>query len=288
MSKPVPKQASSWEIVNEAPDAVDDDFSACCNQSPQAGCPIDSFYENTGEVLKLGIPQSLNDSPTLGRLLSLGLVTGTEAYFRSIFLGMLAFCPLTRDRAADQMIPLGALEYYGAQKIGMGLFEGISFAGEAEIKKRSGTLLNFQWQGTSSLGVALANFDVVCHIRHASVHSQGLLSRGNARALKIRQATGESEVVIDFVHLQKIALICTSLVRSYNSELFKATVEKWISEKVISGSWTDDKKIFTDLTRLFSSELDSMGPRTANARYKEILPRIAKRISAPQAQRWRG
>ncbi|GHH70893.1 hypothetical protein GCM10018793_05670 [Streptomyces sulfonofaciens] len=272
-----------WDAINESPDTVDDDFSACCVQSTSSACPIDAFYENTGEVLKLGLPQNLASSPTLGRLLTLGLVTGAEAYFRSIFLGMLRICPLARERAADQMIPLGALEYYGADKIGMGIFEGISFAGGLEVKKRSGTLLNFSWPATGSLGVALSNFDAVCHIRHASVHSQGMLSRGNARALRVPPTAAASQVVIDFPHLQKIALICTSLVRAYNSDLFKVTVDKWISEKILTGSWADDRKSFTELCALFVSRVDAVGPRAANYRYKALAPKIGKRISRPKA-----
>lgn len=129
------KQGEPWEGVNESPDSVDDDFSACCVNSRISGSPIDVFHENIGEVLKFGIPDDLSWSPTLGRLLTLGLVTGTEAYFRSIFLGMISVCPLTRERVADQMVPLGALDYYGAEQIGMGLFEGISFAGEGRSKE---------------------------------------------------------------------------------------------------------------------------------------------------------
>ncbi|WP_385629455.1 hypothetical protein [Streptomyces sp. SudanB135_2055] len=184
---------------------------------------------------------------------------------------------------ADQMVPLGALDYYGAEKIGMGLFEGVSFAGEAEVKRRSSTLLNFSWPATGSLGVALSSFDSVCHIRHASVHSQGMLSRGNARALRVQPAAAASQVIVDFAHLQKIALICMSLVRAYNSELFKVTVEKWISEKVLTGAWADDRKIFTSLCALFVSDVDAVGPKTANARYKALLPKIAKRVSRPKA-----
>ncbi|MEU6767107.1 hypothetical protein ABZ916_31960 [Streptomyces sp. NPDC046853] len=279
MSNAAVKLASSWGAVNDSPDSVDGDFSACCVSSTLTGSPIDAFYGNTGEVLKLGIPSDLANSPTLGRLLALGLVTGTEAYFRSIFLGMLNACPLARERSADQMVPLGALDYYGADQIGMGLFEGISFAGEAEVKKRSAALLNFSWPATGSLGVALKAYDAVCHIRHASVHSQGLLSRGNARALSIQPTVAMKQVVVDFAHLQKIALVCTSLVRSYNGELFNATVEKWISDKYLKGSWADDRKAFTGLSKIFVSQVDSVGPKTANARYKMLLPSIAKRNS---------
>lgn len=283
MSRVTSKRGAPWDAVNESPDSVDDDFSACCVNSNISGSPIDAFYENTGEVLKLGIPKELSGSPTLGRLLTLGLVTGTEAYFRSTFLGMITVCPLTRERVADQMVPLGALDYYGVEQIGMGLFEGVSFAGEAEVKKRSNSLLNFSWAGTGSLGVALKNFDAVCHIRHASVHSQGLLSRGNARALRIQPSAAASHVVIDFSHLQKIALICTSLVRAYNSELFRTTIDKWVAEKVLTGSWADDRRIFTALVKQFVSQVDSVGPGTANSRYKALLPTIAKRIARPKA-----
>jgi hypothetical protein len=258
----------SWLLVNDAAETVDGNFTGCCSKATESACPIDAFYGNVGEVLKLGLPDSLNSSPTLGRLLALGLVTGTEAYFRSVFLGMLE---------------IGALDYYGKSKIALGLFEGVSFADGAEIKKRSNNILGFSWKDQTSLGVALVNFDTVCHIRHASVHSQGQLNRGNAKVLGIKNSDFSSlgQVVVDFPHLQKIALVCSALVRSYNAELFPATVDKWLSAKVLSGTWAKDKAIFGPLVELFCSQRDAIGPKTAHARYRQVLPKIAARLAAP-------
>lgn len=52
-----------------------------------------------------------------------------------------------------------------------------------------------------------------------------------------------------------------------------------MAEKVLTGSWVDDRKIFTGLVKLFVSRVGSVGPGTANARYKALVPTVAKRIA---------
>ncbi|MFE2131665.1 hypothetical protein ACFW9X_00170 [Streptomyces sp. NPDC059466] len=277
--------SAAWERVNLPPETTDTEFSACCVKSEAGDSPIDAFYGSLGDVLRLGLPDNLAKNDTLGRLLALGIVTGTEAYFRSIFLGLINTCPLVREKVADQLIALGAVDYYGPSKLGMGLFEGVSFASESEIKKRSGTLLGFSWQPNSSLGIALSNFDVVCHIRHASVHSHGVLSRGNAKALGLKSKEETTQIVLDFAHLQKIALICTSAVREFNLMLYKATVEKWVQNNFLVGAWSADKDLMRRAFDLFRSRVDGTSPRDAYRSYQALQPIIRQRWTHGNARR---
>ncbi|MHB9758513.1 hypothetical protein ACYBSK_29380 [Streptomyces sp. BYX5S] len=268
---------SAWEKVNLPPESTDTKFTTCCVKAEANNSPIDAFYGSLGDVLRLGLPEELSRNDTLGRLLALGIVTGTESYFRSIFLGLINTCPIVREKVADQMIAMGAVDYYGASKLGMGLFEGVSFASESEIKKKSNTLLGFSWQPNSSLGIALANFDVVCHIRHASVHSHGVLSRGNARALGLSKKEETTQIILDFAHLQKIALICTSAVREFNLTLYKETIEKWIKGNLLRGNWDTDKQLMNNCFELFRSRTDGTSPRDAYRAYLALQPAIRQR-----------
>ncbi|GHD38455.1 hypothetical protein [Streptomyces galbus] len=277
--------SAAWERVNLPPETTNAEFSACCVKSETGDSPIDAFYGNLSDVLRLGLPDALAKNDTLGRLLALGIVTGTESYFRSIFLGLINTCPLVREKVADQLIALGAVDYYGPSKLGMGLFEGVSFASESEIKKRSGSLLGFSWQPHSSLAIALNNFDVVCHIRHASVHSHGVLSRGNAKALGLRSREETTQIVLDFAHLQKIALICTSAVREFNLMLYKATVEKWVQNRILVGAWSADKVLMRSAFDLFRSRVDGTSPRDAYRSYLALQPLIRQRWSHGNARR---
>ncbi|GAB2513986.1 hypothetical protein [Nocardiopsis aegyptia] len=267
----------SWKKVNLPPESIDTDFSSCCANSEVIESPIDAFYSNIGDVLRLGMPDDLDESRTLGRLLALGIVTGAESYFRSLFSALISLCPLVRERVSEQMVPLGALDYYGAEKADMGLFEGVSFASESEIKKRSNSLLGFTWKPESSLGVALRGYDVVCHIRHASVHSHGVLSRGNAKAIGLDKAVSGSEVILDFPHLQKIALICTNVIREYNSQLHAATIDKWIKHKILKGAWSEDRDLVAGAFVLFRSKIDNISPRDSYRYYMPLRSIILKR-----------
>src|SRR5439155_1081418 len=91
--------------------------------------------------LTLGDQAALVASPTLGRLLVLGLVSGVELYFRAILTGLLRCCPICRGHAADQVIPFGAIDYYGSDEVEWGLFDAMSLAGATEIRTRTQRLL---------------------------------------------------------------------------------------------------------------------------------------------------
>src|SRR4051812_35966295 len=86
-----------WNSVNLPPDSLVLDLTQCCIPLQAGGSPIDVFYESSAHILTLGQPDQLHASPMLGRLLILGLVTSTEAYFRGILSGVLSICPLARE-----------------------------------------------------------------------------------------------------------------------------------------------------------------------------------------------
>ncbi|WP_125690820.1 hypothetical protein [Amycolatopsis sp. WAC 04169] len=210
----------------------------------------------------------------------MGLVAGVESYIRSILLGITITCPLSRELVADQMIAVGSIDYYGVKHVNLALFEGASFAGDTEIIKKTKQLTGVTWAPLSSVDVALKAFDRICHMRHAAIHAQGALNRGNARALGVSASNGQKlNIVIELAELHHVARVCIDFVRAYNLEIYRGIVQKWLSAKVLSGVWKNDKAFYKSLFDLFYSKHDGTGPDTAYRSYRLLLPSLAARLA---------
>lgn len=229
----------------------------CGVEVPSPSSPIDDYYEYIGDLMTLGDEARLEASDVLGRLLLLGLVSGVEQYFRSIIAGVLRMCPISREVAADQMIHFGALDHYGVEGVEAALFDASSLADAAEVRKRTHKLIGFQIAERTSTYEALEEFDKVCVMRHAAVHSRGTLGRGNVRDLGIPLADQGSRVLkLEFATLQQAGAACQSVVRAYNRFVFRKTIERWGAEKNLTWEWEADGSAFTDLVGLFASKKD--------------------------------
>lgn len=233
--------------------------------------PIDDYYVYVEHLLTLGDSAALTASPTLGRLLLLGLVGGVEAYLRSALTGVLRLCPLCRSNAADQLIPFGAVDYYGVSEFELGILDTSSLASAVEIRKRTQSLLGIPVKEGSSISAALAEFDKVCHLRHAAVHARGTLGRGNAAALGLGASDGRRTLIVTFKSLQDAGLVCHSAVRAYNRFLYERVVSRWLGESILSGAWDSDKYRFGPLFDMFRSKKDGVGPANAYQAYRSLV-----------------
>lgn len=262
----------AWLCVCEAEVATrlsPEDFSGAIESVRVA--PIDDYYIYVEHLLTLGSEQALAESPTLGRLLLLGLVSGVESYFRSVMASALRACPLCRNAAADQLLPYGALTYYGEGHVELGLFDAASLAGATEIRKRTQALLGISLERGSSADAALETFDKICHLRHAAVHARGTLGRGNALALALSPDANRRALTVSFTALQQAGLVCHSTVRAYNKVVYRKILERWLGEGVLLGEWDSDRPTFKPLYELFRSRKDASGPSTAYQAYRSLL-----------------
>lgn len=262
----------SWLCVCEAEVATSlspGDFSGALDRVTAS--PIDDYYSYVEHLLTLGSEAALGSSPTLGRLLLLGLVSGVESYFRSIIAAVLRVCPIARLTAANQPIPYGALDYYGVNEVELGLFDTSSLAGSGEIRKRTQALLGITIERDTSTYAALESFDKVCHLRHAAVHARGSLGRGNAAALALGREEHRRALLVSFSALQQAGIICHSTVRAYNKTVYRRVVERWLAEKVLIGDWQADRSKFKPLYGLFRSAKDASGPANAYVAYRSML-----------------
>jgi hypothetical protein len=242
----------------------------CSDTIAPGGSPIDDYYEYVEHLLTLGDEVALQASPTLGRLLVLGLVSGVELYFRAILAGLLRCCPICRAHASDQLIPFGTLDYYGSDDVEWGLFDAMSLAGAREIRTRTQKLLAIEIRAGTSISAALDEFDKVCHLRHAAVHSRGTLSRGNAVALGIGRDAGRRTLTISLPALHQAAAACHSVVRAYDRFLFEQTLHRWFGTEMLTGEWESDRRIFKPLFDLVYSRRDALAPSSAYNCYRKL------------------
>jgi hypothetical protein len=254
------------------------DVAGCCSPLERAqGNPIDTYVDHQRHVLLLGDPNALTASPTLARLLLLGLVTGVESYFRTVLASTLKVCPLSRAAASEQVIPFGSVNYYGASEIELALFEGSSFSSAKEIRNRTQKVSGIQVPNSGSLNDALEKFQLVCELRHAAVHAHGSLTSGNAQALGLPPALTPGVVQLDLAALHSLGSVCLSVVRAFNRFFFEAVVRRWIAASVLVGDWNSDWRRFRSLHAVFYSLEDGVGETDPRKAYLPIRSRLLKR-----------
>lgn len=269
----------SWRRINEAEEAISLSVESCCIPiSPSSQSPIDEFYDYIASLVPLGDPRWLGTYAALGRMLLLGIVAGTESYFRTVLAGSIDKCPLSRRAASEQTISFGAIDYYHREELALGLLEGTSFSTEGEILKKTQKLTGLELHQDGSLQAAIKGFHRVCSLRHASAHAEGQLSSANIRALDLQTARSRRGVQLDFAAFQSVVKISYSVVRAYNRGLYCGLVQRWLENAELGGTWRVDKPLFEPVFNLFRSRYDDVAPPHAYAAYLSLRPAILARL----------
>jgi hypothetical protein len=264
----VSKTPKPWDDISSSGAAVAFDVSKCTTQEEAIeGSPIDDYYKYQASILPLGTPEALSTHDALGRLLLLALVSGVEAYFRNVLSRVLNCCHMCRAYSSQQMLPLAAVDYYSDDRVTLGLFENTSFASEGEILKQTRKYTKIDVTANSAEAIAIENFEVVSHLRHASVHSRGALSSKNALMLQLPRGLPEGVVVIRLKQLHEIANVCMTTVRSYNRFLYRELLRRWVKEGVLTWQWQRDSARFVPLFSTFASRLDKTSIRNTYHAY---------------------
>ena len=254
-------EPDKWKEICESERSVSLNATSVCRPlRAMPMSPIDSFYAYIGGIIPLGKEEQLRDSDVLGKVLVLGIVSATEHYFRAVLSGLIHICPLARRRAASHTIPFGALEYYSNSNMGLAIFEHLSLADPKEIQKLTDKLVGFKVDQESSAKAAFLEFDKLCQIRHAAVHSRGDLSLKNLQDLGMGITAGRLLAIhFELSSLHAAASICQNVVRAYNRLAYRKTIEAWIGQHLLTGVWAQDRPRFTPLFELFHSRNDGRG-----------------------------
>lgn len=264
-----------WLDVNKSEEAVSLDIAQICGSEARSDLnPIDEYYYNSLSLL-LKSGEEIFSEQWLLRLLLLGQVSITETYFRRVLAGLLNVCPVARRAAAAEMVALGAVFYYKYRDLGYGLVENSSMSGSKEIKSQTQKVAGVTIPNNSSISASLEGFDKVCHLRHAAVHSQGELSARNARELGIGPGAPRA-VLLTPISFQSVIGTCHNAVRAYNRFMIERVLERWTAEGLLKGEWSQDKKLFRPLYKLFYSSRDGIGVRRPYSAYLQFRARVLR------------
>lgn len=218
---------------------------------------IDEFYSRMDEIVIFATPELLTSKQFLGPLLLVGLVSAVEDYFRTIFCVCIRLCSISRSRSADQKIALGSAVWQRDGEIAKGALEHLSLADSQTIKLSSEKFLGFKIEKGSDVESALDEFDKICQLRHGIVHTCNRLPGTNALKLGLSSSHGPAVIAVEYAQLQEAALVCRSLITSYNLDLFILLSRRWAYE------WNPSRDFqnFKFLWRSFYSSLDSHSGR---------------------------
>ena len=183
-----------------------------------------------------------------------------------------------REDASVLPLSLGAIEYYQRADLGLALLEHISLATAGEIQKQTERLLKIDIKREPSAYAALTEYEKLCQFRHAAAHARGDLGHQNLQALGIPPGSGQMALRVGFVAFQSAAAICQNIARAYNRLLYRRTIERWISKRVMHGVWQDDRERFSALFQLFYSKHDLLGANRPYQSYRGLLPTLRRTV----------
>jgi hypothetical protein len=245
----------------------------CTEVQRVSSSPIDEFLAQLKLLLPLATKSSLDTNAALGRLLLLGVVSISEQFYRSLIGRAVHVCPIAWHHASGQTMSLGAIDYYGQKRLALGLLESVTFSSPGTIILTTEKLVGVKPM-SQSMEKAVKDFERICQLRHAAVHSDGHLNSKNLRDFGLPGLTTAHSLRIDFDGFQNVAAICENAVRAYNRALFSSMCDQWAKKKVLQASWVKDRKKYSELHELFYSTSDSENPTSPKDSYTLYLPQL--------------
>ncbi|MDZ5663487.1 hypothetical protein SFC79_17065 [Nocardioides sp. S-58] len=195
-------------------------------------------------------------SALLAGQLLLGYVSATELYLRRTIARMVKVCPQIRASNSSQTIQFGAVDYYGKTGIEYALTEQVSFTEPGKIKSQLNARLGVAVGGGTSLERSISEFERLCQLRHALVHSHGVLSSANASLLLGASGTKAYQTRLDRDSLEWAAVVAVNLVRDVNLEVVRSTLWKWLTDGYLTPRKRVNRPRVDRLLSAIASETD--------------------------------
>lgn len=242
-------------LVNQQESAIVCDLKSCvASVDFIEASAVDGFEDQLREIVRRGFSNK-GDSFGLGMLM-MALTSATETYFRTIIAGAVTTCPLSHAHNVDKgKISFRAIRYYPESMLVLALLEHVSFSDGEAIRKQANELLQINVpaadKGATSVATALQQFDQVCALRHALIHSAGLVNSQNCAEAGL---SGISVVAPNINGLQMVADICRNVVLSFNQFLFNSIIGRLYQRNIITGDIRSDEPLLKPLTALFLSK----------------------------------
>lgn len=243
---------------------------------------IDEYEETSKKFIILAATADSNNDKLQIRLLVLGLVSSCEYYFRRILSEAVAICPISNASCAKHDIKYSAATYFSKNNIGLALTDDSVFSGANNIIAETKRLTCLSVNDSDSLSAALSEYQKVCVIRHATVHSYGFIGGKNFLDLSLK-TMGRYEVALTYDSFQEIAGVCLNLVRAYNGQMWTSIISRLITKEfLLLDSSIADIELFSNLVNIFwsNSELTKF-PNTTSI-YNTIINNRKSSADNPQ------
>jgi hypothetical protein len=234
------------------------DISNYVEVSSNISSPIDSFYTGRNQLLNSINPSYAIEHPSITPLVLVGLISITENYFREILAGIISICPKAKEKSATKSLNL-ATAWFGFGEMEKGAFENTSFSDTKMVKKSLLDLVGLNISNSNQISTPLNEFGKLCELRHAIVHSAGLLAGKNAVKLQLPNSRNSVRIKVSYSEVQEAAEICTALVCAVNIELFIDISTKWLRDWPRTPAYRDQNLnfLFKKVWSLFYSDFDA-------------------------------
>jgi hypothetical protein len=239
--------------------------------APRAVNPIDHFIERRRSLLSF-LSANLQTYPDyLGGYILVALISETEEYVKSVLAGILSICPTSKRKASSATVSFASVSWGGIEGLPRSLFDHKSLADADSIKKSLATI-GCDVKAGSSIATPLQEYDHLCELRHAVVHTGSFVTGKNAVVLDLPSNSSGFRVFVDIPQIQEAAHIVSSLVYAINSELFELVCGRWAVEWRRSGSWNTkrEKQLFARIWQLFVSQHEPGRDRAGSLMSKTI------------------
>ncbi len=252
----------SWkECVNRSAgnEKIQDIRTYLKRQTETYKSPIDRFYTEVKKIIGFCTDiRILEENDFLGPLLYVGIISKTENYLREIMIDCIKICPICKNATANHNISFGSVVWQRNGDFERGVFENESFSDISIVKKELRNCLHIEIEKGESVEGLLGEFDKLCQMRHAIVHSSRILAGKNAIQLNIPSSNDKMVIKIGYAELQECASICTAFVMAFNLKLFKEMIKRWAITWRQMEFWDTEKEneYFSEIWDIFSSVID--------------------------------
>lgn len=218
--------------------------------------PIDAFEQQQRWICKRAFEFS-HDEFELG-LLVMALTSASESYFRAVLAASILTCPLSHEHNIDKgKFSLRAMSYYPQALIPLALLEHVSFSDADAIRKQTTELLQIDLptgaKGSSSVATALQEYDKVCALRHALIHSLGLVNSKNCTEAGFPKRS-LSRVAVTMDGFQVVADTCLNVVRAFNQFVFEKLTKRLYEKSILGNLLSDNAMVLGRLASVYVSK----------------------------------
>jgi hypothetical protein len=230
-------------------------------------------------VTQLAVDATPNWQPQHGLILCSSAVAVAEDYFRSVLTDTVVVCPLCAARVGTLETKMEHVFTGSISDAVRGMLDRESFSSIDTIKDWTRKVVGTDLSKNLSLGVALKEFERVCHVRHCAMHAGGYVSGRNAGSLGV--PTGSWISFGSPVAIHEIISVVAATIRSFNQNLFEVLLGNWIDQEELLGSWNCDRPKFSNLWKAFRSETDIVSSKFSGAEPLKINAYLAYRSVQP-------